>query len=190
MEWTRTCSEGVEKKTGLTLPSADVERVTSNQNSDEDWLVDDDLTRDTSRKKRKKRGKEKKKKFNMIVLDEVRTTDSIEIWNRTNNFHHCICLSIKCIHEMKYACGWCLIFDSYRRNRKRIVAHSKKFQSYLSSMLFFFLLWLALNEFIHILNIRVFLSLSSCLDKDEQSHFLLFISFFPFFSKSNDDSNK
>lgn len=34
----------VEKKAAMTLPSAGERRVTSNQNSDEDWLVDDDVT--------------------------------------------------------------------------------------------------------------------------------------------------
>ena len=41
----------VEKKSASMLPSAEAKRVTSNQNSDEDWLVDDDVTCDMSRKK-------------------------------------------------------------------------------------------------------------------------------------------
>ncbi len=52
----------VEKKAAMTLPSAGERRVTSNQNSDEDWLVDGDVTCGMSKKEERERDIEQKEK--------------------------------------------------------------------------------------------------------------------------------
>jgi hypothetical protein len=66
----------VEKKAAMTLPSAGERRVTSNQNSDEDWLVDGDVTCGMSKKEERERHwtkrKVKKKLFLSIVKKRIK----------------------------------------------------------------------------------------------------------------------
>ena len=67
-----------KKKTTLTLPSVKAKCVTSNQIWDEDWLVDDDLMCDMSKKKKTKkkdesareRESERKKTLNRILIND------------------------------------------------------------------------------------------------------------------------
>ena len=112
--------------------------------------------------------KNERRKLNMILFSKPEND-----WfdgNVKNHFHHSIWLSIKFIHQFMSE-FWHLdvIKDGLLHIRKA------------------FLIIFVIGAFSR------YRSLSSCLDKDEESHFLMFISFFFFFvsfSKSNDDSNK
>jgi hypothetical protein len=95
----------VEKNVGMTLPSAGERRVTSNQNSDEDWLVDGDVTCGMSKKKKKKRDWIRRKKRNSCRNESVRMEKEIN-------------LTLK----KKMICVWHLIinllFLTSRRNKR------------------------------------------------------------------------
>ncbi len=65
----------VEKKAGMTLPSAGERRVTSNQNSDEDWLVDGDVTCGMSKK-----GEEEEERLNKKKKKEKNSSRLLKEW--------------------------------------------------------------------------------------------------------------